>query len=224
MSTLQAELIKTYSPTMVDRYHSVCVAIDSVAPLHADWQAMVDGSATAMRVVDDIETHDSNAANALQLATQGRYQDALNQLVRATDMLDDAGQVANTLTNVADVSTLTTWLSRTNAFDDSLRLLWQTMIDSKGKVTAKVTTALRGVNDGKGAAADQQRRAPGRPLRDGREPHLERHLDRDGQRQARDRVDRPDERRRRRTVAGGLGARRPGGRRRRPRSRDDSID
>jgi hypothetical protein len=148
-ATLQTELIKTYSPIMVDRYHQVCLAIDSVAPLHADWQAMVDGSATAMRVVDDIETHDSTAAAALQLATQGRYQDALNQLVRATDMLDDAGQVANTLTNVADVSTLTTWLSRTNAFDDALRLLWQTMIDSKGKVTAKVTTALRGVNDAK---------------------------------------------------------------------------
>jgi len=49
---------------MVDRYHSVCVAIDSVAPLHAAWQSMVDGSATAIRVVDDIETHDADATAA----------------------------------------------------------------------------------------------------------------------------------------------------------------
>ena len=148
-STLQTELVKTYSPAMVDRYHQVCLAIGSVAPLHDDWQAMVDGSATAMRVVNDIETHDSNAGDALQLATQGRYQDALNQLVRATDSLADANTIASTLSGIADVSTLTTWLSRTRAFDDALSLLWQTMIDSKGKVTAKVTTALRGVNDAK---------------------------------------------------------------------------
>jgi hypothetical protein len=148
-STLQTKLVKTYSSALVDRYHQVCLAIDSSAPLHDDWQAMVDGSQTAMRVVDDIETHDSNAGNALQSATQGRYQDALNQLVRATDSLDDANAVANTLSGVADVSTLTTWLSRTRAFDDALSLLWQTMITSKGKVTAQVTTALRGVNDAK---------------------------------------------------------------------------
>jgi hypothetical protein len=29
--------------------------------------------------------------------------------------------------------------------DDALRVLWQLMIDTKGAVTAKVTTALRGV-------------------------------------------------------------------------------
>jgi hypothetical protein len=148
-ATLQTELIKTDSPALVDRYHKVCLAIDSVVPLHDDWQAIVDGSATAIRVVDDIETHDSNAKDALQSATQGRYQDALTQLVRATDALADATTIANTLAKVADVSTLTTWLSRTRTFDDSLRLLWQSMIDSKGKVTAQVTAALRAVNDAK---------------------------------------------------------------------------
>ncbi len=148
-ATLQTSLIKTYSPAMVDRYHQVCLALKSVAPLRGDWQAMVSGSTIAMTVVDDIETHDSNAADALQLATQGRYQDALNQLVRATDSLDAATGIADTLSTVADVSTLSTWLSRTRAFDQALRLLWQTMIESRGQVTAKVTTALRGVNEAK---------------------------------------------------------------------------
>jgi len=148
-ATLQTELIKTYSPAMVDRYHKVCLAIGSVAPLHDDWQAMVDGSATAMRVVDDIETHDSTAADALKLATLGRYPEALTQLTRATDSLADATTIANTLAKVTDVSTLTSWLSRTQSFDDALKLLWQTMIDSKGKVTAEVTAALRGVNQAK---------------------------------------------------------------------------
>ncbi|MGD0121832.1 MAG: hypothetical protein ABSC46_04635 [Candidatus Limnocylindrales bacterium] len=145
-TTLQTELIKTYSPAMVDRYHKVCLALDSVAPLHDDWQAMVDGSATAMRVVDDIQTHDSNATAALKLATQGRYPEALIQLTQATGALADATTIANTLAKVTDVSTLTSWLTRTQNFDDALRLLWQTMIGSKGKVTAQVTAALRGVN------------------------------------------------------------------------------
>lgn len=148
-STLQVELIKTYSPAMVDRYHSVCVAIDSVAPLHAAWQSMVDGSATAMRVVDEIETHDSNAADALKSATAGRYQDGLNQLVLADDSLADAATIAQMLAATGDVSILTTWLARTKTFDDTLRVLWQTMIDSKGKVTAQVTAALRAVDAAK---------------------------------------------------------------------------
>lgn len=148
-STLQLELIKTYSPALVDRYHSVCVAIDSVAPLHAAWQSMVDGSATAIRVVDDIETHDSNAADALKSGTAGRYQDGLNQLVLADDSLADAATIAQTLAATGDVSTLTTWLARTQTFDDTLRVLWQTMIDSKGKVTAQVTAALRAVDAAK---------------------------------------------------------------------------
>jgi predicted Rdx family selenoprotein len=148
-STLQIELIKTYSPAMVDRYHSVCAAIDSVAPLHAAWQSMVNGSATAIRVVDDIETHDSNAADALKLESAGRYQDALNQLVRADDSLADAATIGQTLALTGDVSTLTTWISRTQAFDDTLRVLWQTILDSKGKVTAQVTAALRAVDSAK---------------------------------------------------------------------------
>jgi hypothetical protein len=148
-STLQLELIKTYSPAMVDRYHSVCGAIDSVAPLHAAWQSMVDGSATAIRVVDDIETHDSNAADALKSGTAGRYQDGLNQLVLADDSLADAATIAQTLAATGDVSILTTWLARTKTFDDTLGVLWQTMIDSKGKVTAQVTAALRAVDAAK---------------------------------------------------------------------------
>ena len=148
-ASLQIELTKTYSSAMVDRYHKVCLALTSVGPLRADWEAMVAGSATAMRVVDGIEAHDSNAKNALQSATQGRYPDALAQLTRATDALADAATIAKTLAATTDVSTLTTWLNRTKSFDDALRLLWQTMIDSKGKVTAQVTAALRAVNQAK---------------------------------------------------------------------------
>jgi hypothetical protein len=148
-STLEADLVKTYSPTMVDRYHKVCAAIGSVAPLHDDWQAMVAGSRTAIAVANDIESHDSIGADALQLATQGRYVEALRKLADAEAAIADATAVANHMALVKDVSTLTDWLTRTTDLDNALSVLWHTMIDSNGMVTAQVTAALRGVNDAK---------------------------------------------------------------------------
>jgi hypothetical protein len=142
-STLKVDLDKTYSPAIVDRYHGVCLAVASVAPLHEDWQAMVDGSRTAIRVANDIETHDSVATEALQAATQGRYPDALAKLKGASDAIADATVIANNLAIVTDVSTLKDWLSRITQMDAALALVWQSMIDSNGMITARVTTALR---------------------------------------------------------------------------------
>ena len=40
-------------------------------------------------------------------------------------------------------------LTRTKGFDNSLRVLWQSIADSKGRVTPQVTAALKAVNDAK---------------------------------------------------------------------------
>jgi hypothetical protein len=148
-SSLQTDLIKKYSPALVDRYHRVCQALGSVSPLRDDWQSVVNGSQTAIRVANDIETHDSTAGDALQLATEGRFPEAITKIDSAAADIDDATSVAETLAKVTDVSTLTEWLSRTKNMDDALRLLWQTMIASKGQVTIQVTAALRDVNTAK---------------------------------------------------------------------------
>lgn len=153
-STLSTDLVKTYSSTLVDRYHKVCLAVASVAPLQSNWQAMVDGSKTAIQVANDIEDHDAVAADALQLATQGRYPDALTKIGGATADIADATAVAAVLARSSDVSTLTEWLSRTTQMDNALILLWQSMVNSKGKVTAQVTAALRAVNNAKALLPD----------------------------------------------------------------------
>jgi hypothetical protein len=143
------ELAKTYSQGMVDRYHQVCLAIDSVAPLAAAWVSMENGSKVAMQVADGIDAHDKAAADALQSATQGRYPDALAKLDEASASLADAQLVATNLALILDVSTLNEWLSRTSGMDDALRVLWQTMIDSKGRITKQVTAALKAVTAAK---------------------------------------------------------------------------
>jgi hypothetical protein len=145
----ELELRKVNSSPVVDRYHSVCLALDSVAPLQGDWQSLMAGSQTAMRAAGDINTHDSAATDALVLATQGRYLEAIAMLNGASAAIADASSIADTISKVTDVSTLTEWMNRTRQMDDALRLLWQTMIDSKGKVTAQVTAALKAVADAK---------------------------------------------------------------------------
>jgi hypothetical protein len=145
----QVELSKTYSSAPIDRYHRICLALTSVGPLRDDWAALVAGSRTAIQVSLDINSHDQIGAEALQLGTQGRYPEALAKLSGATDAIADATSIAADLAKVADVSTLQDWLTRTTGFDVSLQILWQSLIDSKGRITPQVEAALKGMNDAK---------------------------------------------------------------------------
>jgi hypothetical protein len=153
-SAREADLARTYDRTLIDRWRQVCVSLGSVSPLADDWAAMKNGAQVAMQVVDDINGHDSTAANALQLATQGRYPEALATLHNASVSLAGAQRIATSLATVADVSTLNEWLKRTADMDAALALLWQTMIDSNGRVTPQVTAALKGVTDAKALLPD----------------------------------------------------------------------
>jgi hypothetical protein len=148
------ELAKLYRTDLIDRWRGICAAIASVAPLPNDWNALVSGSRTAMQVATDINKHDSIAADALQLATAGRYLDALTKLSEADAAIGDATLIAEALARVTDVSTLQNWLTRTTAMDRALQILWEAMVASKGRVTAQVTAALKGVNEAKALLPD----------------------------------------------------------------------
>lgn len=149
-----AELAKSYSPGVIDRYRQICAAIASVAPIHDDWNGMVSSGQVAMKVASDINDHDTVATDALQLATSGRYPAAISRLDEAAASISDATRIATMLAKVTDVSTLQTWLTRTKNMDDALRLLWQTVIGSKGRVTPQVKAALKNVNDAKALLPD----------------------------------------------------------------------
>jgi hypothetical protein len=146
-SSRDAELAKTYSQAMVDRWREICGAVGFVATLSSDWASMENGANVAMEVANDISAHDSAAGDALQAAKLGRFPDALTSLQTAAASLADAQRIDADLAKIGDVSTLTEWLSRTKTVDDALGLLWQTMIDTKGRVTIQVTAALQAVNE-----------------------------------------------------------------------------
>ncbi len=150
----EAELAKTYSSDMIDRYHQVCLAIASVAPIHDSWDGLVASGRVAMQVAADINDHDTVTQGALKSATAGRYSDAIAQLDAAAASITDATRIATLLAKVADVSTLQDWLTRTKNMDDALRLLWQTVRDSNGRVTSQVKAALKNVADVKALLPD----------------------------------------------------------------------
>ena len=147
-------LSKTYSTSVINRYTELCQTIASVAPIHDDWAGLVLSGQTAMQVAADLNTHDQVATEALKLATAGKYADAIVHLNLASVSIDDATQIATLLAKVTDVSTLQTWLTRTSNMDDALRLLWRTVIASKGKVTPQVKAALKNVSDVKALLPD----------------------------------------------------------------------
>jgi hypothetical protein len=153
-SAKPTDLAEVYSAEQIDRYSLACEAVASVAPLHDDWAGLVDGSKTVMTVIDDINAHDAAATDALMLATQGRYSDAVAQISQAGVPLGEAAAIASNMAKITDVSVLREWLSRTKAMDASLKLLWETMIASGGEITAQVTAALKNVNDAKALLPD----------------------------------------------------------------------
>jgi hypothetical protein len=152
--TRDVELSKLYSADLIVLWKAVCAAVATTAPLPNDWNALVTGSRTAIQVATDINSHDSIAAEALQLATAGRYSDALTKLAEAASSIADATAIATALAKVTDVSTLQNWLERTTAMDTALRTLWEEMVASKGRVNAKVTAALKGVAEAKAKLPD----------------------------------------------------------------------
>jgi hypothetical protein len=152
--TRDVELSKLYNADLIALWKTICAAIATTAPLPNDWNALVAGSRTAMQVATDINSHDSIGTEALQLATAGRYSDALTKLAEAAVSIADATSIATALAKVTDVSTLQDWLERTTAMDTALRTLWEAMVASKGRVNAQVTAALKGVAEAKALLPD----------------------------------------------------------------------
>lgn len=148
------ELAKINSSAVVHRLHKVCGARAAVAPLADDWNALVSGSKLVMQVIGDVNGHDAAAAEALQLAVKGRYEEALVKLGVADAAIADARTISDAFAMVTDVSTLDEWLTRYQGMDDALRLLWQMEQQSRGRPTPEVIAAMKVVNEAKALLPD----------------------------------------------------------------------
>ena len=112
-------------------------AVQTTAPVPADWRALADGSLPAVQLTAVLQRHDDLVFAATQRAHAGRYRAALATLAEASGMLDQARRTRDALANRADVSTLSTYIDRMSAYDTALVALYTELQQSGGRLTAR---------------------------------------------------------------------------------------
>jgi hypothetical protein len=130
-----------FGPDVVATYEGIGRALATTTGLDDSWATLTAGSAAAMRLVDLLQQHDVDAAEAARLGSRGSYGQALDRLAPATAALDRAADLRDRLQNTSDVSVLDQWIARNRALDTTLRRLYTALRDSKGTVTPAVREA-----------------------------------------------------------------------------------
>ena len=141
----------TLSPEIRHRQQLALQALDATNGLSAAWSRLAVSSAAASRITTLLTDHDKSTGDAAALGRKEKYADALAQLDESDRLMAQSRTFRDTLSNTVDVSTLTDWLDVNSAYDAALRHLYQSLVDSKGKVTNEVRAAF----DAEGKARKQ---------------------------------------------------------------------
>jgi hypothetical protein len=136
-----------WSPETRQRRDVALTAVQVTGGLQAAWIRLGAGSATANRLTVLLTDHDRIAGQAAATGRSGKYAAALQTLAQAVAKITEAKTLRDALAKAMDVSTLTQWLDRNEAYDAALAHLYQATIAAKGKIT----------NDLKQAAIDERR-------------------------------------------------------------------
>jgi hypothetical protein len=132
----------TLSPEVRHRQQLALQALDATNGLSAAWSRLAVSSAAASRITTLLTDHDKTTGDAAALGRQEKYADALAKLDESDLLMAQSRTFRDTLSNTVDVSTLTDWLDVNSAYDAALRHLYQSLVDSKGKVTNEVRAAF----------------------------------------------------------------------------------
>jgi hypothetical protein len=132
------------------RYDGLVRALAETQHLARDWRMFTRGALDANRLTTLLADHDRSAGDAAKAGSRQRYRDALDALETAERQLAEAATLRDTVARNADVTTLDRWIERNRAYDKALRTLYQSLVDSGGRVTQGVRDAF---------AAEQQARA-----------------------------------------------------------------
>jgi hypothetical protein len=132
-----------WSPDTHARRDLAIAAATTTAGLDQLWATLASGAVTATRLTKLLVDHDTNTGQAAALGRgKAQYAAGLKVLDTSDQMIADARALRDALANTVDVSTLTQWLDRNAEYDAALRELFQSLVDSKGKVTDRVKAAF----------------------------------------------------------------------------------
>jgi hypothetical protein len=124
------------------RYDAITVALSTTAGLESSWVELTTGSAVATALTTDLSNHDTDAGQAVKLGSAAQYAKALVALTQAQAALASAANRRDALANTVDVSVLTEWIDRNQAFDTAATTLYTLLKASPHKVTPAIRAAF----------------------------------------------------------------------------------
>jgi hypothetical protein len=130
------------SRSLASRYDQLVKARTLVSGLADNWAVFSEQALDASAVPALLAQHDDITATAARQGSAGRYPQALKLLDSADASMAQARVLRDRLAKNANVTTLTSWLNANAAYDQTLRSLYQTLRDAKGRVTDAVRKAF----------------------------------------------------------------------------------
>jgi len=124
------------------RYEALAETRNLTDGLVADWASFTGRAIDAAGLTGLLAEHDQQTAAAAKAGAAAHYAAALKALDESDATMAKALALRDRLAATTDVSTLTEWLSRNQAYDVALRTLYQSLVDAKGRVTDAVRQAF----------------------------------------------------------------------------------
>jgi hypothetical protein len=110
--------------------------------LEADWAVLSARALAASSIPALLARHDKETGLAAAAGSAGHYKQAIGLLAAPVATLKTVAAARDGLAKSADVSTLTSWIDRNNAYDAALDNLYTSLLTAKGRVTDAVRAAF----------------------------------------------------------------------------------
>jgi alkylhydroperoxidase/carboxymuconolactone decarboxylase family protein YurZ len=130
------------SAAMFHRYDTLAGTKGLTDGLESDWAAFTGRALNAATLTSLLTRHDQRTASAASEGSAAHYRQALDALDRSDSMIAEARELRDRLAATTDVETLSSWIDRNAAYDAALRQLYEALLESKGKVTDRVRSAI----------------------------------------------------------------------------------
>jgi hypothetical protein len=130
------------SPEIQDRFDGLVPTPEFTDGLEDDWRLFTGRALDAANLNALLARHDQETAAAAQQGLQQKYPQAVLLLDTSDATIRQAKAIRDRLAATSDVSTLTRWIERNEAYDAALRNLYEVLIDADGEVTKAVRDAF----------------------------------------------------------------------------------
>jgi hypothetical protein len=132
----------TLSAASRERQARALRALEPTQGLAVARSRLAVGAVAAIRVTVLLADHDRVTGEAAAFGRIDQYAEALDRLTESDRLIEESRTLRDSLARSVDVSTLTQWLDLNAGYDVALRALYQSLLDSGGRVTPEVRSAF----------------------------------------------------------------------------------